>query len=77
MIDELQLVEIETKLFEGVDGHIFSMPLFILPVQIADLPMCEIVAAANDAEPMVLLGLDVLNLFRITLDGLNQILEIG
>ena len=77
LIDELQLVEIDSRLFEGADGHIFSMPLFILHVQIADLPKCEIVAAANESESIVLLGLDVLNQLRIILDGPNQIFEIG
>lgn len=77
IVEELHLVEIEAKLFEGADGHIFSMPLFIIYVRIANLPECRIVAAASDAESMVLLGLDVLNLFRATLDGPNQTLEIG
>ena len=61
----------------GFGGVLATMTTYLVRLQVHDLPPREIEALAGPDEPHVLLGRDMLNGYRVTLDGPNLILEIG
>jgi hypothetical protein len=74
---QLGLEEVERMLFEGLGGQRLELPTFQVQLLIRDLPPIVVKVAASDGEPHVLLGRDVLNRYRIVLDGPNLKLEIA
>jgi hypothetical protein len=64
-------------LFEGFAGEVVELPIFLVAVQVHDLTPVLVRAALGEREPHVLLGRDVLNVQRYTLDGPQLALEIG
>ena len=74
---ELRLDEVERRQFEGLGGHRITMALVRVLLAIRSCPEVEVSAAANDGEPYILLGRDVLNNFRVVLDGPSGKMEIG
>ena len=74
---QLKLDEVDRRNFEGLGGQQVTMSIFRLLVTVRGCPSLEVDAAGNDGEPHILLGRDVLNNFRIVLDGPNGKLEIG
>jgi hypothetical protein len=77
MVDELQLASVRQIMVEGLGGNVHSLDAFIVLVQIHDLPALAVEVVAHVDESFILLGRDVLNQFRIVLDGPKQVLEIG
>jgi hypothetical protein len=77
IIDALGSVIVGYRDFEGVDGYQIRLPLARVTLRLGNLTELTIEVAVSDGESMPLLGLDILNHFRITLDGPNQTLEIG
>jgi len=73
----LGLVEVERLTFAGLGGQPVELPVFHVRLVVRDLPLILVKVAASDGEPYILLGRDVLNSYRIVLDGPNQKLEIG
>jgi hypothetical protein len=74
--EDLQLLkhdEIETL---GFGGHVASVTSFLVQLQIHELEPVTVEALANRDEPYVLPGRDVLNQYRIVLDGPQLVLEI-
>jgi predicted aspartyl protease len=65
------------KPMEGFAGPTVSLPLYWLQVRIHGLPATDVLVAACQTEPFILLGRDVLNRFRIVLDGPAARLELG
>jgi hypothetical protein len=63
--------------FQGLEAEIVELPLFLVEIQLHDLPPARVRAALGRAERYVLLGRDVLNAFRIVLDGPQLAMEIG
>ncbi len=53
-----------------------TMPTFLVQIQLRGSHTQVIKVLASAEEPYILLGRDVLNRFRITLDGPNLVLEI-
>lgn len=74
---ELRLDEVERREFEGLGGHRMTLTLVRVLLAIRSCPDVEVAAAASDGEPYILLGRDVLNNFRVVLDGPSGKLEIG
>lgn len=62
---------------ERLVGTILRLPTFLLEVGIHQLTPVMVEVLSSDAEPFVLLGRDVMNHYRIVLDGPNLTLEIG
>jgi hypothetical protein len=61
----------------GYGGDITDSPAYIAALAIRSLPPVTVKVLANAGEPVVLLGRDVLNHFRLTLDGPQLALEIS
>ena len=76
LAEQLKLDEVERREFEGLGGHKVTMPIVRLRLTIHGCPALEVNAAAIDGEPRVLLGRDVLNNYRMVLDGPNSKLVI-
>ncbi len=74
---QLKLDEVERREFEALGGHRVVMAIFRVMLTIRGCSPLVVNAAGNDGEPHILLGRDVLNNFRILLDGPNPRLEIG
>lgn len=77
VVEHLGLVPLDQISVEGVGGHRVSMPTFLVQIQIRPLQPVTVEVAAHKDEPFVLLGRDVLNHFRIVLDGPQLTLEIS
>jgi len=60
----------------GFGGHLMTMPTFLVRIELRGLPPHVVKVLASPEEPYVLLGRDVLNRFRVTLDGPKLVLEI-
>ncbi|MBA4186810.1 MAG: hypothetical protein C0467_02205 [Planctomycetaceae bacterium] len=74
---QLKLEEVERREFEGLGGQRVTMSIFHVLLTIRGCSAVQVAVAGNDSEPHILIGRDVLNLFRIVLDGPNAKLEIG
>jgi predicted aspartyl protease len=61
----------------GFGGCIAETPTYYADVAVRSLPPVNVKVLASDGEPIVLLGRDVLNHFRLVLDGPGGVLEIG
>jgi hypothetical protein len=77
VVSGLGLVQVGRFLFEGFGGAIMELPVFLVAVQIHDLPPLEIRAIVGEKEAYVLFGRDILNTYRVLLDGPQLAVEIG
>ncbi len=77
MVRTLGLVEDGRLLFQGFAGEVVELPIYLIEMQVHDLPPMIIRAAHGEHEPHILLGRDVLNVHRCVLDGPAAMLEIG
>jgi hypothetical protein len=69
--EHLKLDAVDRLEFEGLGGQRVSLSIFRLLLTICGCPTLAVNAAGSDGEPYILLGRDVLNQFRIVLDGPN------
>jgi hypothetical protein len=76
VVEELGLVEDGRLLFRGFAGDVVELPIFLVEIQVHDLPAVAVRAVLGEHEPHILLGRDVLNAHRILLDGPQLALEI-
>ena len=76
VVEELQLEQLGEFEALGLGGHMLTMPTFLVQIQLRGSHTQVIKVLASAEEPYILLGRDVLNRFRITLDGPNLVLEI-
>jgi len=76
MVQELQLEQLGEFPALGFGGHLMTMPTFLVRIQVRGLAPQVVEVFASPGEPYVLLGRDVLNRFRVTLDGPNLVLDI-
>ena len=76
LVDELGLDQTHLTKVMGFDGVISDAPLFLVQIAIRGQKPQTVEALSSYGEPFILLGRDVLNTFRIVLDGPNQALEI-
>lgn len=74
--EQLDLDVIDRREFEGLGGRRVTMVILRTLVTIRDCPPVQVDAASSDGEPYILLGRDVLNNFRVVLDGPNGKLAI-
>lgn len=61
----------------GVGGKVEEMRLYPALIGVHRSPSQQVEVVAHSGEPWVLLGRDVLNAFRLLLDGPGLALEIG
>jgi hypothetical protein len=75
--EELGLMELDKVEVAGFGFIKENVPTFLVQLGLRELPPMVLEVLAHDGEPYVLLGRDVLNRYRIVLDGPNLTLEIG
>jgi len=76
-ISQLRIPQLDEYPVIGFGGEIREYPRFLVQVMILGMTATTIVPViAAEDEPYALVGRDVLNQFRLVLDGPNQILEI-
>lgn len=73
----LGLAQLGTVPIAGVGGGVQLMPSYAVLLGIHNLPMQNLEVVGHPMEAYVLLGRDVLNHYRIVLDGPQLALEIG
>ncbi len=76
VVAALGLVEDGRAHFQGFAGEVVELPLFLIEVQVHDLPAVFTRAVLGPAEPHILLGRDVLNRHRTVLDGPQLLVDI-
>ncbi len=76
IIESLGLVEDGRSLFQGFAGDIAELPTFLSEIQVHDLAPLLVRVVLGPSEPFILLGRDVLNAYRILLDGPQLAVEI-
>jgi hypothetical protein len=77
VVQELALVPLDEIKLEGLDGAPVTLTTFVVELTTREQSSMTIEVAASRGEPWVLLGRDVLNRYRILLDGPGSALEIG
>ena len=75
-VAQLAIVRVRELSIEGLGRNVRLMPTYVIQVGIHDYPPKAIEALADNDEPFVLLGRDILNQYRILLDGPKLALEI-
>lgn len=76
IVERLGLEEVARHEFEGLGGARVTLSIFRVYLMIRGCPTLEVNVAGSDGEPYILLGRDVLNQFKIILDGPNGKLQI-
>lgn len=76
-VQALGLNPIGTVIIKGVGGNVQPMQSYAVLLRIHHLPMHKLEVVGGLVETHVLLGRDVLNAYRLVLDGPNLSLEIG
>jgi len=76
LIEQLDLSPSGSSVFSGLGGYEVELQLYRVEIVVAQLRPREIEVAAHPDEPLILLGRDFLNQFRIFLDGPGQRLHI-
>ena len=75
-VEQIGLVQIDEVSIMGFGGHISLAPTFLVEIAIRQLPGIVVEVIADSHEPHVILGRDLLNSFRVLLDGPNLVVEI-
>ena len=66
---EFELPQVRELRFEGADGVQFSLPVFRILLAAGPFPAEMVTAAGSANEEITLIGRDVMETFRILLDG--------
>ena len=75
-VEKLGIAEVRQRGVEGIGGSVTFLPTFLVQIEVRQLPPLTLEVLASKGEPYILLGRDVLNHFRVMLDGPNLALEI-
>jgi hypothetical protein len=73
----LRLVPLDEIEVAGFGGQIFTTPTYRVQIAVHDFDPIFAECIAHNDEPFILLGRDVLNHYRLLLDGPQLSLEIG
>src|SRR4051812_13182913 len=73
----LGLVPLDELPVAGFGGQVLLVRTYLVDVEIRSLPTQSVEVFAHAGEPYVLLGRDVLNAFRIVLDGPGLAIELA
>jgi predicted aspartyl protease len=77
LVNSLNLEKMGTMPVCGLEGRVDELPVYLVEVLVHDYSPIRVAVLAGQNEPFVLLGRDVLNHFRVLLDGPAKALEIG
>jgi predicted aspartyl protease len=75
-VNGLGLIPLDEVPLMGMGGQVGRYSTFIVQLQVRQLAPFLVEVAASDDEPFIILGRDVLNRYRIILDGPKLALEI-
>jgi hypothetical protein len=76
IVDALALPQLDELPALGFGGHLTSAATFLLDIAIRTFNPVTVEVFGSREEPFVLLGRDVLNHYRLVLDGPSLIVEI-
>ena len=76
VVESLRVVQLDQRPVGGFGGHVTLSPTFLVELTIRELKPVVVQALGHQGEPFVLLGRDVLNQYRLILDGPGQTLDI-
>jgi hypothetical protein len=76
LVEELGLVQVDEIPIQGVGGHVTAMPTYLVGLKLRQLLPLTVEVVAHEGELFVLVGRDVLNHFRVILDGPREVLDI-
>ncbi len=76
LAEQIGLVQIDEIPIMGFGGHASLAPTFLAEIAIRQLQGIIVEVIANSDEFNVILGRDLLNSFRLLLDGPNLVVEI-
>lgn len=75
VVSQLQLVPLDQLAIQGFGGQVSLVPTYVVEIAVRGLrPL--LVKTLGGTEPFLLLGRDVLNEFRLELDGPQRVLTI-
>jgi predicted aspartyl protease len=77
LVEELGLVPLDEVPVSGFSGEVLLLQTYCLQVQIHNFAPKQTEVIAHASQPFILLGRDLLNQFRIVLDGPQLFLEIA
>ncbi len=77
LVTALALVQVGQFACLGFGSEVMQIPTFLVAITLHDLSPIEVRATLGEREPCILLGRDVLNHFRLLLDGPQLSLQIG
>jgi hypothetical protein len=77
LVKSLVLPQVGAMKLGGFGGATYTLPVYAVLLGLHDLPARPFKVAAHAEESWVLLGRDVLNAYRVLLDGPQLALEIG
>lgn len=77
LILELGLIQLDQQLVRGFDGSPRLLPTFLTRIQVRDLPRFDLEIIASPAIENAILGRDVLNRYKVVLDGPGQVMTIS
>jgi hypothetical protein len=77
LVGSLGLPQVGMMRLAGFGGATYDLPVYAVLLGLHDLPIRPFKVAAHAEEFWILLGRDVLNAYRILLDGPELALEIG
>lgn len=62
--------------FQGFTSAVVELPVYMVELRIHDFPPMSIRVALGEREPFIILGRDVLNAYRILLNGPQQVVDV-
>lgn len=76
LVEELGLTSVRQTQVMGFGGHVSPVPTYLIEIGVRELPLQLIEVIGSTGEPFCLLGRDLLNGFRLILDGPKLMVEI-
>lgn len=77
VVDALGLAPAGVSQFQGFGSQVIELPLFLIDLHIHEFTPNRIRPTLGEGEPFLILGRDVLNTFKVVLDGPNLVLELS
>jgi predicted aspartyl protease len=77
VVSALGIGQLDQVTVAGLGGNLLVIPTFLVQLEVRQLSPLMVEVATSPNEPLILLGRDVLNQFKILLDGPGLALEMG
>jgi len=76
VVEALALPQLDELPVLGFGGHLTTAATFLIDLAVRGFPAVTVEVFGNRDEPFVILGRDVMNRFRVVLDGPRLVLEL-